>query len=102
MNRQCREETSLAINGWQHIVDMHCGADIIINVFRTFDDLIYDAADVTDEEPQIVAVPLLWEHAVIPNLHWLIPLCLDQQIITDPHSRPAMGAHNLFFEDNPS
>jgi len=78
MIREFREEANLSINHWLHILTL-TGADWRGHFFRAFGE-IDEAKSVTDEQLEIHRVDSL-PRDTIPNLHWMIPLMLDEEVL---------------------
>ena len=79
MIREFREEAHLAIDSWQHILSL-TGTDWRGHFFRAFGP-INEAKPITDETLEIHPVDAL-PRDTIPNLHWMIPLMLDEDVAT--------------------
>lgn len=81
VQREIKEETGFEIHalGWKHVCIME-GTDYKLNVFSAFIDPVNNPFNTDETEP------VLWysvKHLplnVIDNLHWIIPMCLDQNI----------------------
>jgi 8-oxo-dGTP diphosphatase len=78
MIREFREEAHLPVSSWQQILTL-TGSDWKGHFFRAFGP-IDEARPVTDEQLEIHAVDAL-PRDTIPNLHWMIPLMLDDDVI---------------------
>jgi 8-oxo-dGTP diphosphatase len=78
MRREFLEETGLDIPAWVHCVDLY-GNDWLVHFFYTCGYLYY-AKSMTDEEVFPFPVENLPEN-IIPNLKYLIPLCLDKDLV---------------------
>jgi 8-oxo-dGTP diphosphatase len=79
VRREFREEAGLDVGDFREVVVL-TGTDWRGHFFRGFGDV--DAARAgTDEELEIHPVAGLPEDT-IPNLHWLIPLLLDDDVTT--------------------
>lgn len=79
MIREFREETGSTIQGWKSVCRM-AGADWLCKVYAArvlSDELFYSAKTVTDEE---IFHFYSWAKLppTIPNLKWLLPLCMDK------------------------
>ena len=86
MRREFREEAGLDVRDWQEILTLSGGDDAGSGIawrghfFRAFGDI--DAARaMTDETLELHAVAAL-PRDTIPNLHWMIPLMLDDEPIS--------------------
>ncbi len=77
MRREFEEETGLRIQNWEQSAIMQ-GPDWTVFVFYAYGP-VRQATSITDEEVLVVSVNHLPNH-VLPNLHWLIPLCFDKQV----------------------
>ena len=77
MRRECKEESGLIISNWVKVVTMQ-DRDWIMHCFRTYGPVL-EAQTMTDEALFIARSDCLPAN-VLPKLHWLIPLCFDQQI----------------------
>lgn len=78
MRREFREEVGVDVEDWCECIRM-VGETWVVLFFIAFGD-IDEAATQTDEKVVRVSVEDLPKLAVIPNLRWLIPLCLDDNI----------------------
>lgn len=78
ISREMREETNLAIPPaqWKLFADLGT-EDWNVQFFGTTYDQPEQARSLTDEKIEWVNVKKIPSHA-IDNLHWLIPLCIDQ------------------------
>ena len=86
MRREFREEANLDIRDWHEVLTLtgedDAGSGIAWrgHFFRAFGDI--DAARaLTDETLELHAVASL-PHDTIPNLHWMIPLMLDDEPVS--------------------
>ena len=81
MVREFKEETGLdsTPESWIHAIT-HMGPDYEIRFFITFVADIRQARTTTDEALYVQAVENLPKMNVIPNLRWMIPLCLDRNV----------------------
>jgi 8-oxo-dGTP diphosphatase len=77
MIREFKEETGLEIKNWVEYVIV-LGNEWKVYFFYTDSDNINDVKNMTDETVGIYNVSDLYDLNVIPNLRWLIPMCLDQ------------------------
>jgi len=91
MRREFREEAGLDVREWQEVLTLSGADDAGSGVawrghfFRAFGD-INAARAVTDEQLEVHAVAAL-PRDTIPNLHWMIPLMLDDE--------PVSGAYQV-------
>jgi len=84
MIRECKEETNLDITNWQPFLVME-GDNFQdekwkVHCFRAFDNSSYKVLFETKEgkvKLYDVEEIIKGEHITIPNLKWLIPMCLD-------------------------
>ncbi len=83
MRREFREEAALDIADWQQILTL-TGRDWQGHFFRAFGP-IEEARTVTDEALEIHPTRPL-PHDTIPNLHWMIPLLLDDEPVRGDYS----------------
>ncbi len=81
MVREFREETGYFTfeHDWSHKVTLQ-GDDFIIYFFAARREQTVDLTYDGDEPCQWVDSRYLHNHPVIPNLHWLIPLCQDETV----------------------
>lgn len=77
MSREFKEETGLLIPEWRRVV-IAANDDVIVHFFRSFDN-VWGVETMTREVVNRYAVDRL-PGICIHNLHWLIPLCLDDTI----------------------
>src|SRR5690606_19747163 len=78
MRREFREEADLDIAVWRPILVL-TGADWQGHFFRAFGD-VDSARAVTDEQLEIHPTARL-PADLIPNLRWMIPLMLDEDVV---------------------
>ena len=83
MVREFREEAGVTVQGWQEILTL-TAPDWHTHFYRAFGDLAAARA-VTDEQLEIHSTRAL-PHDTIPNLHWMIPLMLDEDPICATYS----------------
>jgi 8-oxo-dGTP diphosphatase len=74
MVREFREEAALAVPDWQEVLTL-TAPDWHTHFYRAFGD-VADARAVTDEQLEVHPTRAL-PPDTIPNLHWMIPLLLD-------------------------
>ena len=77
MQMEFLEETGLRVMDWQLCVNM-VGKDWRVHFYSAHGS-IARVTTITDEEVVIVPIHNLPDN-IIPNLRWLIPLCLDTDI----------------------
>jgi 8-oxo-dGTP diphosphatase len=75
MEREFREEAKLSINSWEKVVILR-GSNFEVHFFRAFDRMWHAVGNGTDEEVRVVGSARLPDN-VIPNLKWIVPMCLD-------------------------
>jgi 8-oxo-dGTP diphosphatase len=79
IRREFREEAGLDIAAWEEILTL-TAPDWHTHFFRAFGDI--DAARaMTDEQLEIHPTREL-PRDTIPNLHWMIPLMLDREVLS--------------------
>ena len=81
VSRECAEEFGLSIpcKNWKSVAVLR-GKDFFVHFFAAEAD-VGRALQTTDEEPVLVALKDLSRcDSLIPNLHWLIPLSLENSI----------------------
>jgi 8-oxo-dGTP diphosphatase len=75
MRREFREEAGLDVENWQHFATLGDARDWSVWFYFAFGD-VNKCRTTTDEDVAVCSTfPL--PAAVIPNLHWLIPMALD-------------------------
>lgn len=83
MIREFKEEASLDIENWKSVVSLYGIREekqiYSVDFFCAYDDSIYQAKAITEENLKIVDTFNLPEN-IIFNLCWLIPMCLDDTI----------------------
>ena len=92
MRREFREEAGVDLPEarWQHVItlsgadDAGAGHGWAGHFFRGFGD-VDNVTALTDEPLEVHAVRSLPEH-VIPNLRWMIPLMLDDEVVTGAYA----------------
>lgn len=78
MRREFREEAGMLVNDWQEVIVL-TAPDWRAHFFRAFGD-VDSAVAMTDEPLEIAKLPALPE-GLIPNLYWMIPLLLDDDVV---------------------
>ena len=76
MRREFMEEAGLDLDAWANTVIM-VGRDFELYVFRAVSDRFDDVRQMTDEKVVRVPVISISTAKTIPNLRWLVPLCVD-------------------------
>lgn len=75
MRRECFEEGGVYIHEWRNICYMG-GSDWELEVYATeIDNLNFRTT--TDEKIEIHNVNKIWLEETVPNVKWLIPMCLE-------------------------
>ena len=80
MERECKEETGLEGVQWRGQVILE-GPGWQVTFFVARSNLLKQADSLTDERVMAVRVADLPMHPVVPNLRWLIPLCLSREVL---------------------
>lgn len=77
MTREFREEAKLIIHNWQHRLKyrLYYGT---VHIFTAQSDDANDAVQMEDEVIKLINVANIRHIDVVPNLHWMIPLLLDE------------------------
>ena len=85
MVRECKEETGIIVlYDWDYILKMICFLHGIIYVYRIFTDGGYGYMQKTDERLVLLDINEYFNKSIImPNLKWLIPFCLDKNLMVD-------------------
>jgi 8-oxo-dGTP diphosphatase len=82
MIREFKEETGIENNNWSLRITLFVrginNVDMEIRVYAAVGD-ISNAKAMTDEIPKVFPVNDLPDN-LIPNLRWIIPMCLDSQL----------------------
>ena len=96
MRREFREEAGVDVAEWQHVLtlsgadDAGSGRGWAGHFFRAFGDV--DAARaITDEQLEIHPTRPL-PAGTIPNLHWIIPLMLDDEPVSGRYTVHVVSA----------
>ena len=78
MVREFHEEANFLHNDWTLFATM-TNSQFIVHCFKATTDLIDEVMTMTEEEVVVTFVDEIGVglHTVIPNLHWLIPMALD-------------------------
>lgn len=85
MQREFYEECGLEYDNWRNVCTMSGNntdntGKWICTVYCGFSDLIWDARSMEEERVcnySVKGLPM----KCLPNLHWLIPMCLDVEIL---------------------
>lgn len=79
MTREFEEETGIDYDDWNYVVTMY-GDDWSVEVFTAKSDVVFSASSVEAEKVVLIPIPRFDDFNVIPNLYWLIPMCLDERL----------------------
>ena len=79
MIREFKEECCIENTEWTYKLTMY-GEDWSVDVFTANTDDVFDYKSLEDEEVLLIPINELDKFDCIPNVHWLIPLCLDSKI----------------------
>lgn len=81
MVREFREETGLEIppDAWRTVVVYH-GPDFELHFLTTTTPDLFKARTMTDEKLVFSSVEDVTHQNVLPNLRWVVPLCLDRLV----------------------
>lgn len=84
MSREFEEETGVSIGHeqWRCYAKLDRPGIYHLDVYMAVSDLAFDAKTVEKEEVSVFSMSALPE-PLIPNLKWLIPMALDQQLEPD-------------------
>lgn len=85
MVREFWEETGVATStlDWQLRIIMRRGDGpkaFCLNIYSCVSPQVFDVATVTDEKVEIMPVAELLNHPVIPNMRWVLPLVMDNDV----------------------
>ncbi len=78
MLREFSEETGLTVLSWSRVLLLR-GRDWRVHFFRAFG--VPDATETTTDERVGVFRTAQLPDNVLPNLRWLIPMCLDDDLV---------------------
>jgi 8-oxo-dGTP diphosphatase len=56
--------------------------DWVVYFFKAKTNRVYDVTTTTEEEVKLIRVETVFHWEVIPNLHWLIPMALQHDVLT--------------------
>jgi len=85
MHREFKEETGLEDLEWKQVMVLtgqaveSPGWEVVF--YKAFSNKVYRAKTLTDEKLGLVNVVDVPRTPTIPNLKWLVPLCLDNDIV---------------------
>lgn len=93
MRREFKEETGVSVKNWDCVAILR-GPDNEVCFFcaTASNDVLGRCASVEQELVVDADYPEVLEDPIMPNLKWLLPLCLDDSII-----RPVIADHNTKF-----
>lgn len=77
MIREFKEEAGIDCDGWRYVVTMY-GEDWKVDVFTAFSDDVFTSKTMEEEKVHLISLAELDNYDLIPNLYWLIPMCLDK------------------------
>lgn len=82
MARECREETGLDIPAvaWEYRLRLLRPAAFDVDFFRVFSPDVFNARTMETEDVHVMPVSEALLKPLIPNLAWIIPLCLDDAV----------------------
>jgi len=85
MAREFREETGVRTDSraWRHLTTLFTD-EYQVHFFHIRSDDVLDAKTTTHEEVSVLPLSEVPWDDVIPNLRWMIPLCLDPHLV-NPH-----------------
>ena len=79
MVREFEEEAGVKITSWNHYATMTDALSWEVHVYKAFSDKIENVETKTDEVVVVYEVEKLREYRLLPNVHWLILLALDEE-----------------------
>ncbi len=77
MRREFIEEAGIEINDWKEFVIVQ-GDEWQVNFFMATSENFEQVESMTDEKVQVHYLRHLESLNIIPNLKWLIPMCMDE------------------------
>lgn len=77
MEREFLEEAGLHVTGWKHKVTLHKEGEFDVHFYYAFDDRVFSVRTMEKEVVDVIDVAYLPMVKHVPNLSWLIPLCLE-------------------------
>ena len=80
MVRECNEETGLFITTWNMFCVMQTQDCVVYFYEADIKDSVFKFKQKEKEELCVCSVYTLGTNPVLPNLRWLIPLALDEEI----------------------
>jgi 8-oxo-dGTP diphosphatase len=83
MQREFMEETGVVIkkDNWNKL-GVFKSPNWIVHVFYQFTDKVVDIKTTTEEEVILADVKyVMSRNEILPNLRWLLPLCLDKEVM---------------------
>ena len=92
--REFKEEAGLVVPNWKHFLRVN---DRVwyVDFFKAQSAEFSSVKSMTDEEVVIVGVDTFYTRKTIPNLRWIIPMCLDPN-----HSDGIVHTKKVFLDDN--
>ena len=87
MVREYFEETGIQTKpeDWTELGQLD-GTGWVVAVYYMFSDVVHEAKTTTEEVVQLVPACELDRYHVVPNLQWLIPMCIDADAGSGPKS----------------
>lgn len=79
MSREFFEEAGVLHFDWEHMVCLY-NEHFECHFFRAFSDIVFDVETMEEEVVAVYNVADIEFERTMPNLDWLIPLCLDRSI----------------------
>ena len=81
MSRECQEETGVTIppDAWEHTVTLY-NDWFECRFFRACSDQAMQAKTMETEQVTVVSMADVYKLPLITNLHWLLPLSLDEGV----------------------
>lgn len=80
MVREFKEETGVLVPEWKYVCTIRASWGEM-QIFKVFTDDVYNVKTMEIEPIEMVQVDSVFDYNIIPNLNWIIPLCLDKDNI---------------------
>ena len=94
MIREFKEETGVDISTWKQFIRLNDRA-WYVDFFKAQSPDFRLVKSMTEEEVLIVSINELSKYNTIPNIRWLIPMCLDPN-----HHDGILHTKKVFLDDN--
>ena len=80
MRREFKEECGIEQPIWRYVVSMSMPDAWVVDVFTCKSDNVFNFKTMEQEIVNLISLSELDKFDLLPNLNWLIPMCLDLKL----------------------